>query len=133
MAEVFEVDVILVMGHDRLYAELTASMASIAAAASGGGPSPVVVKLPRSGGVVQVRTDVTGVSLLLPSSSLFSVHARHERAHSLLTVPHAVPSLPPSIPARGGLPGGLTGLTWGGGRGGEGGEIFDGGTKGSAP
>ena len=48
-AQAFSADVLLVMGHDRLYAELCADLQS-----QNNPNSPVVVKLPRSGGVVQV-------------------------------------------------------------------------------
>ena len=49
IAEAFSADVLLVMGHDRLYAELCSDLQS-----QNNPRSPVVVKLPRSGGVVQV-------------------------------------------------------------------------------
>ena len=42
--QAFKIDVVLVMGHDRLYSSLAASLPEGAA---------TIVKLPRSGGVVQ--------------------------------------------------------------------------------
>jgi len=65
----FKVDVVLVMGHDRLYQQLLKTCTTIQPGDGGGSGSagPTVVKLPRSGGVVQVGN--LGNSVPMPSET----------------------------------------------------------------